>query len=40
MVLSYNRDNLKIIVSNLKDNISRFALNLNVHLKIILETKK
>lgn len=40
MILSFNRENLKTIVSNLKDNISKFALNLNIHLKTIIETKK
>lgn len=40
IILSFRKENLRTIVTNLKDNISCFALNLNIHLKTILETKK
>lgn len=40
MILSFKKENLRTIVTSLKDNISKFAFNLNVHLKIIIETKK
>ena len=40
MTLSFKKENLRTIVTSLKDNISVFAFNLNIHLKNILETKK
>ena len=40
MILSFNKENLKTIIDNLKDNISTFGFNLNLNLENILKIKK
>ena len=40
MILSFNKENLKTIIDNLKDNISTFGFNLNLNLENILKVDK